>query len=93
MKDKTTEQKIDEIWKQIFDQPELGKKGRGIITRLDNIESDIETMKKRGVRLRWFWNGVSATTGGAAYAGVKSGWFAKLIGALFGIGAGDKMIK
>lgn len=78
MIDNKAEQKLDDIWKEIVGRPELGKKGRGIISRLDAIESEIETIKKKGVKFRWTLFGASATAGAIAGATGKTIW-AKIV--------------
>lgn len=78
MMESKSEQKLDDIWKEIVGRPELGKKGRGIISRLDNIETEIETMKRKGVKFRWTLFGASLTAGGIAGATGKTIW-AKIV--------------
>lgn len=69
----------DKIWKELVGEPELGRKG--VVKRLERIETEIEEIKKRGVRVKYFWMGTSAAAGAAAGIGGKSLW-AKIAAAI-----------
>lgn len=65
----------------------------GLVHDFHLLKKEVDEIKNRGVKMRWFGRGVSAAVGAGAYGTVKSSWFAKLVGTLFGTGAAEKMIK